>query len=364
MQFKRAHLQNFRNISLQRLSLNPSCFFLGPNAQGKTSLIEALALVTALRSFRTQETKLLIQHGEPLATLLYFIEHEEHGECELIFTLSPQQKKVELNEQKITRFSDLMGLFPTVVLSSEDIQLLRGTPSLRRRFIDLTLATTDKTYLNALRTYHRALQERNALLRYENPDSKLLTSFDTLLAQEAYILYQKRRKGLATLENALQSAYAAVSPQGEVPHLCYKPDVSPESEVDLTTLLTQNYEKDRLFKSTQRGPHRDDFLFKINAKAAREFASEGQQRTLVLALRLAQMHYYHQKLGVKPVVLADDILGQLDPSRSTKFWESLPPEIQVIATGTTPPPSQTKRNWHTYTVLEGTFNPELHIQHA
>lgn len=313
-------------------------------------------MLTALRSFRSQDIKNLIKQGTNEAQLLYSVDHPKEGLSEVHLKLTSQKKELFLNQTKITRFADFMGLFPTVVLSSEDLQLLRGAPGLRRRFIDLSLAAMDSSYFDDLRRYHRALLERNALLRKDSVSQDMLEAYNTILAPLAFSIYQKRLDFLNELNSLLTESYNAISKQNEDPQLTYKPDCSLSSSDDFLEILHSNFKRDCLFKSTQRGPHRDDAEFKIMGKHARQFASEGQQRGLVLALRLAQVQFCRQRSGVNPILLADDVLGQLDPTRSEAFWDALDPELQVIATGTELPDAVSRRDWQVFNVFNGTFS--------
>ena len=276
------------------------------------------------------------------------------GEVHLKFT--SKGKELCLNQTKVSRFSDFMGMFPTVVLCAEDMQFLRGAPSLRRRFLDLTLAAMDSGYFDCLRKYHRTLMQRNVLLRERSICRKTLEAYDVILAALAHSLYCMRREAIGVISGFLRDSYNAISLEKEVPDLLYKPDSEIDSAEAFLELLQSNFQRDSLLKSTQRGPHRDDFEFRINEKLARLYASEGQQRTLVVALRLAQIAYFKQQSGLKPILLADDVLGQLDPKRGEAFWEALDPGLQVIATGTSLDSVLKDRDWQVFNVCSGQFS--------
>lgn len=356
MLLKRIHLQNFRNIKFASLSLNRSQFFLGQNAQGKTNLIEAISLLTALRSFRTQDFRGLIQHGTSEAQILYFIEHPKEGEMQLLLKLSPQQKELYVNEVKINRLSDFMGTVPVVVLSSEDMQFLRGSPGLRRRFLDLTLSAMNLEYFDDLRRYHRAIQERNALLRQYPVSQPMIETYNAILAPLGFRIYQKRLKELVILQSFLTNAYNSMVMELEGPELIYKPDCVLSSSNDFLEILNHSFERDSLFKSTQRGPHRDDLEFRVKSKLARQYASEGQQRGLVVALRLAQVNYFKHCSNLNSIILVDDVLAQLDPTRSKAFWNTVDTNFQVIATGTILPSENSSRDWQVFNVSNGSFD--------
>ena len=354
MQIRRIALQQFRNIGGAELDLEGRLQFLvGPNGQGKTNLLEAVGMITALRSFRSADSRHLIAHGQKEAALACTFEHEVEGETRLTLKLRPGAKEVWLEATKLTRLAELIGRFPTVVFSSQDQQLLRGSPGGRRRWLDLTLAAMDAVYLKALQGYHRALAERNALLKSEASDAQL-DAFEQVLAEHGAVLIAERRVGLAALAESLTAVYARIADNAEPAGFGYAPDM----EVDAAGLLAKfhrNRSRDRAMRTTSSGPHRDDFDFILKDKAAKDFASEGQQRALLLSLRLAQAEWFRVKSGVRPVLLADDVLGELDPVRRGRFWAAVPAEAQVIATGTIVPDGDLGA-WQIFRVDDGRFS--------
>jgi DNA replication and repair protein RecF len=338
MRFQRATLQGFRNLPLADLRLEGRrSFLLGANAQGKTNVLEALGYVTALRSFRGAEGRALIGFGQPQAGLGFTLEHEQFGASRVTITLTPQERIVEWERGRVTRLADFIGRFPTVVFSSQDNQFLRGAPALRRRWLDLTLAAMDPAYLATLQRYTRAAAERNMLLKQGGRDAAAMEAFERELAANAVVLVAKRAAGLAELSGCFSAAHARLVPEGETAGLVYAPDTVADTAAEFAARLARNRPRDALLKSTERGPHRDDLELVLNGRPAKQFASEGQQRCLVIALRLAQAAYFRARSGVTPVLLCDDVLGELDPARRERFWASLEGEPQVVATGTSLP---------------------------
>jgi DNA replication and repair protein RecF len=338
VRFSKITLQGFRNLTLVEVGLTGwRTFLCGPNAQGKTNVLEALGYVTALRSFRGAESRALIGLGAPQAGLAFGVDHERFGQSRITVTLTPQGREVMWEQGKVTRLADFIGKFPTVVFSSQDNQFLRGAPALRRRWLDLTLAAMDTSYLTALQSFTRAVAERNILLKQGGRDAGALEAFEHELAGHAIVLVVKRAAGLVELDGFFRTAHARLVPEGETAGLVYAPDTMAATCDEFAALLLKNRPRDTLLKSTERGPHRDDLELLLNGRPAKQFASEGQQRCLVIALRLAQAAYFRAKGGVTPVLLCDDVLGELDPARREKFWTSLEGEPQVIASGTSVP---------------------------
>ncbi|MDP1580453.1 MAG: DNA replication and repair protein RecF [Candidatus Didemnitutus sp.] len=338
MRFASVTVQNFRNLPLVSVALQGQRTFLcGANGQGKSNFLEALGYVTALRSFRGAEPRALVALGQTEAGLGFGVEHEQYGNSCITIMLGADGRTVEWEHGKVARLADFIGRFPTVVFSAQDNQLLRGSPSLRRRWLDLTLAAMDASYLAALQLYTRAVAERNALLKRGINDAAQLNAFEHEAAVHAASLVAARREGVAVLSKLFGNAHAGLVPEGETATLSYAPDTTAVSVDDFVAQLRKGRPRDALLKSTERGPQRDDLELLLNGRAAKHFASEGQQRCLVIAFRLAQAAYFRERSGVEPVLLCDDVLGELDPERRRKFWGSLTGEPQVIATGTVRP---------------------------
>lgn len=354
MRLIRARLQNFRNISLATLEFGRGRQFLcGQNGQGKTNLIEAVGLLTALRSFRTADTRHLIQQGHEGATLVFELEHEREGEVRVCVVLGREGKEVSVDQEKVTRFADFIGRYPAVVFSSADIQLLRGGPGGRRRWLDLTLSSADRGYLAALQSYHKALAERNVLLR-KGAARNELEAFERTMAPSAVELVSRRKEGLAALGAQLTPAYARIADGSEEVALHYACDFDADSAGAFLEVIKQSLDRDLRFRTTLRGPHRDDFDFVLNGMPAKDYGSEGQQRLLVIALRLAQAAWFEANGRIKPILLADDIVGELDPGRRERFWAAIDAESQVLATGTEVPPGFGPE-WTVFNVAAGVF---------
>lgn len=357
MRIRKAILQDFRNVTLATVAFEGLRTFLeGANGQGKTNLLEALGLVTALRSFRSSEAAVMISQGKAEAAVALELEHESQGPTRVRMHLRSSGKEVWVDQQRIERLADFLGRFPTVVFSSHDHQLIRGSPSGRRRWLDLTLSAVDPHYLQALQTYYRGLGERNALLK-KGEIRPELSAFERTMAPAAARLIELRRAGLQQLGEKLTAAYARIADHAEPAAFSYQPDWDHGGEEAFIEMLARTRERDLRLRSTNSGPHRDDFEFFLEERAAREYASEGQQRLLVLALRLAQADWFLTKTSIRPVLLADDVVGELDPARRARFWAALHPEAQVIATGTEAP-ADCAAGWQLLRVQAGAFSAD------
>ena len=357
MRLRRVTLQHFRNIAAAELSLEGrQHFLLGPNAQGKSNLLEAVGFITALRSFRTTDNKLLIATGQAEAAIACELEHERYGETRVIIRLRGHGKEVTCDGERMTRVGEYLARFPTVVFSSQDQQLVRGAPTVRRRWLDLTLSAMDPSYLYQLQQYHRALIDRNSLLKRGAAVDEIL-AFETPLSAAAAALVEARASGVSVLASHVAQAYARmVEAAAETATIVYQPDHDATDAEAWAARFAQMRTRDQVLKTTSTGPHRDDFALLVNERAARDYGSEGQQRALVLALRFAQMEFFRERSGVEPILLADDVLGELDPERRARFWQMLGPNRQVIATGTTPPDFG---EWQIFRVKAGEFTAAI-----
>jgi DNA replication and repair protein RecF len=347
-------LTDFRNVPLAELAFGGRRqFFAGANGQGKSNLLEAIGFLTALRSFRTTDSRHLIRHERPEAGIACHLERENAGPERLTVKVRRDGKELWCDDKRVTRLADHVGRYPTVVFSSQDLQLIRGAPALRRRWLDLTLASMDPDYLGALQAYSRALAGRNSLLRKPGATAaRELTAFDRTLAPAAARIVFLRSARVRELGLEAAAAYARLSEGSETMTLGYVSALAGVSAEGIVQLLEAGRARDLQMGTSLTGPHRDDLRFGVGGADAADFASEGQQRSAVLALRLAQAAWFHRCSGVRPVLLADDVLGELDPGRRRRFWAALDPESQVVATGTGRPDGELA-DWQVFAVAQG-----------
>ena len=354
MKLQQMRVRNFRNIKGTELTFAaPRIFLLGPNGQGKTNLLEAIGYVSALRAFRPGDNRTLIEEGQVEAALGFQFEHEKLGAAEVLVRIRARSKEVWLDGTPVRRLAEVIGRFPTVLFASDDIQLVRGGPALRRRFLDLHLASLESGYFVDLQAYHRALDARNRLLKAAAGQSEL-AAFERELAAAACRLVARRRAGAARLAEFTRSLHAGLAAGGAAAEVIYVPDFDGEDEGAYLEQWERERKRDLQVRFTQRGPHRDDLELRVGGREAALYASEGQQRALVLALRFAQLRDVRARSGHLPLVLADDVLGELDPERRVRFWEALDGDVQLFATGTTPPEDQ-RTAWDIVKVEGGVF---------
>lgn len=362
MRFTHFRTQGFRNFSYLEAAFpaGPQ-FILGANGQGKTNLLEGLGLVTSLRSFRTTDLSALFKQGirPPAATLCYEIDHQQLGPTSLEIQLHPRKKVVLLDGNPVRKLNEILGLFPTITFSSQDIQILRGNPTLRRRVMDLMFVVMEARYYTLLTRYHKALKARNLLLR-RGAATAHRRPFEDQLIESGWELTALRADLLQRFEPHFAAAYNGVSGVHEEPELSYEASLPATSPSDYERGFLASSQRDLETGTSNRGPHRDDLGIALLGQAAKDYASEGQQRGLVLSLRLGLVDWYRAKGGTPPVILADDIVGELDAGRRQGFWRMLGSESQIIATGTALPKEDRVHDWACWGMEAGqlTRHPE------
>jgi DNA replication and repair protein RecF len=237
------------------------------------------------------------------------------GEDEVKMYWSAAERKLSLNAQPVKRLTDYLGVLRTVVFCTEDLQLVKGTGRIRRRFVDLLLSQTRPGYLPLLQRYARALRSRNALLKHRMVDEMELESFTHELVRLGEQIIAARRELLPRLSPLARLAYRRISNDAEELRVEYQCNVKKDFALE----LARSHDRERSARLTIVGPHRDDLNFLLNDRSAAQFASEGQKRTLAIALKMAQAEYLTGIHGSPPVLLIDDVMGELDAKRRAGF---------------------------------------------
>ena len=314
MHLAHLRLRDFRNYSRLDVDFAPGFhLLLGDNAQGKTNILEAIYLIATLRSFRGVGGAQMIRHGQKG----YFIGGKivGQGEHEVKMYWSAQERSLNLDSRPVRKLTDYLGVLRTVVFCTEDLQLIKGPARARRRFMDLLLSQTSPAYLPLLQRYTQALRSRNALLRQPIFDPVALEGFSRELIAAGAEIIRLRRELAPKFSPLAQQAHRRISNEAEELRFEYQPSV----KADFAVQLTQSHARERVYRSTLVGPHRDDLQFLLNDRSAAQFGSEGQKRTLAISLKMAQAEYLTSIHGAPPVLLIDDIMGELDVKRRSGF---------------------------------------------
>jgi DNA replication and repair protein RecF len=286
---------------------------LGDNAQGKTNILEAIYLMATLRSFRGVGSAQMIRHG----ARGYFVGGNVvgRGDHEIKMFWSMSERKLALDNQPVKKLTDYFGALRTVVFCTEDLQLVKGAARARRRFLDLLLAQTNPVYLPLLQRYMRAVRARNALLKQRSNDEAALDSFSQELVKLGNEIIHARHELIPKFSPLARLAYRRISNDAEELRIEYAPSVKNDFAVE----LAQSRGREKTYRSTLVGPHRDDLQLLLNEKSAAQFGSEGQKRSLAIALKMAQAEFLAGIHGSPPILLIDDVMGELDLKRRSGF---------------------------------------------
>lgn len=333
-------IKNFRNHSDSIVNFNNGLNVLfGDNAEGKTNTIESIYFSSLLSSPRTKDVQELIKFGENKAVIKLVLEKAYRQHTIAIQIDDKKNKKVLINNIPVNRAGEVFGVLGIVYFSPDELKIVKESPQERRHFLDVGISQQQRSYFKALQTYTKILKQKNALLkeplRPDNFDS-MLDVWDQILAQEGAIIIKKRIEYIKVLNDAAAKLHARLSSNEEKLVLSYESDVQlkeDDIEKSLYNALIENRQKDKELKYSTAGPHRDDLKIEIDGKDSRKFASQGQQRSIALALKLGEIVIYKDEIGEYPVLLLDDVLSELDDERKTKLLE-MTNSFQTILTCT------------------------------
>ncbi|MCL6515994.1 DNA replication/repair protein RecF [Alicyclobacillus sp.] len=355
MHIRWLELTHYRNYAEQRIEFTPGVnVFIGENAQGKTNALEAVYLLAMGRPHRPVRDTDCIQWGEAFARVRAEVCVRDRGHL-VELEIRPGAKRAQVNGVLQSRLTEFVGHFQVVLFAPEDLQLVKGAPAVRRKFMDMEIAQTHPKYLFHLSQYHRALQQRNALLKQERPDLAYLGVLEAQMAEHgAEVILRRQRfcEKLRALASRIHREIALGKEQFSFEYRSTLAQPAP-SEMEgvaavreaLELAFEQRRSHDLRAGHTSVGPHRDDLVFYIDGQPV-HFASQGQQRTIALSLRLAELDLIREEVGEYPVLLLDDVLSELDNARQQRLVWSMSEKVQTILTTTALFPVQDNPQLH------------------
>ncbi|KXT77765.1 DNA replication/repair protein RecF [Streptococcus sp. DD13] len=338
MWIKEIELQDYRNYNHLHAEFSPQLnVFVGKNAQGKTNFLESIYFLSLTRSHRTRSDKDLISFNKQNLTIKGIIERRS-GETSLEILLSDKGRTTKVNHLRQAKLSDYIGTMNVVLFAPEDLQLVKGSPSLRRKFLDIDLGQIKPVYLTDLSNYNHVLKQRNTYLKNTREiDHTFLTVLDEQLAFYGTKVIQHRSEFVQLLSKEADKNHSAISNQLESLTIQYVSSINFTDNDNIldrfVNHLSKNRQKDIGKKVTSVGPHRDDLVFTINGLNA-TFGSQGQQRSLILSLKLAEIELIKSVTNEYPILLLDDVMSELDISRQTKLIEGIKENVQTFITTT------------------------------
>lgn len=333
---KRLFLLNYRNYKELDLEFGPSVnVFIGDNAQGKTNILESIYYCAFAKSHRNSKDKELIGWDEDYAYVRVDIAKNRLDKKIDINILKDGKKAIKVNSIKITKISELVGTFNVVMFSPEDLKIVKESPGIRRKFIDMELCQLSRKYYYNLVQYNKVLNQRNLILRNRNIDEFILDIYDDQLSDFGEQIIKTRLEYIESLNYHGKNIHKQITSQKEEIEFKYISSVKNLDNIkdSMKESLTKSRSKDMERRMTSVGPHRDDFSILINGVDTKSYGSQGQQRTSVLTIKFASLNIIKDVTDEYPVLLLDDVLSELDFSRKSYILSSID-GIQTLITGT------------------------------
>lgn len=351
MWIKNIKIKNFRNYDQEEINLEKNInIFYGKNAQGKTNIIEAIFLCSLGKSFRAKKDNEMIKLNEENA--IVEIEYEKSDRDGKIKIEIGNKKNIYLNGIKIKKLSELLGNLNIVIFTPDDINILKGGPQNRRRFLDIMISQLRPNYMHILSLYNKTLEQRNNYLKQiktEKKDENLLEIWDEKLIDYGMKIYEYRKEFLEKIQNKIKYIHKEITDGKEDIEIEYISDA--KTRQNFTNELQSRRKLDIIKGFTTKGIHRDDFIIYINKKEVGIFGSQGQNRTAMLSLKLSELQVIYDDIGEYPILLLDDFMSELDEKRRERFLNNIK-DIQVIITCTEKLRLE-KLKYFSYNVIDG-----------
>ncbi|CAM2077899.1 MULTISPECIES: DNA replication/repair protein RecF [Clostridia] len=336
MFIKRLQMLNYRNYNVLDISLGPHVnVFMGDNAQGKTNILEGIYYCAFARSHRTSKDRELINWNSNNALLSITVGRERLDKRIDISILKDGKKAIQVNKIKIKKIGELFGNFNVVMFSPEDLKIIKDSPGVRRKFIDMELCQLNPKYYYNLVQYNKVLNERNSILRNRNINKDILDVYDMQLVEFGYNIIIDRLEYIQKLNKYSAKIHSDITSGKEKIEFKYISTIKDLENIkeNFYSLLEKNRSRDCERGITSIGPHRDDFTVLINDIDTKSYGSQGQQRTAVLTIKFSSLKIIKELTGEHPVLLLDDVLSELDFSRKRYILSTIG-DIQTIITCT------------------------------
>ena len=333
MWIKKLNLKNFRNYENQEINFCKNInIFYGENAQGKTNIIEAIYMSSIGKSFRTNKDIETIMLNKDNSLIECFFEKEDRdGKIKIEIN---KKKNIFINGIKIKKLSELLGNINIVIFTPDDIEILKGGPQNRRRFLDIMISQLKPNYIYNLNMYLKTLEQRNNYLRQireEQKDEKMLEIWDEKLAEYAIKIYKYRKEYINNIDNKIKNIHKEITNNKEEIKIEYISECQDKNTY--LNLLKQRRKLDIIKGYTTKGIHRDDFSVFINNKELNIYGSQGQHRTAILSLKISELQIIKDEIGEYPILLLDDFMSELDNNRRKNLLKYMK-DAQVIITCT------------------------------
>ena len=328
MYIKKLEIENFRNYEKQKIEFSKGInIFYGNNAQGKTNIIESIFFSSFGKSFRTNKEKEIIKKGEDFAKInIEYQKKDRDGKIKIILS---DKKNIFINDVKIQKLSEMLGKINVIIFTPDDINILKQGPSNRRRFLNIMISQLKINYVNNLNYYIKTLEQRNNYLKQKNCDNNMLEIWDEKLIEYGVKIQEYRSNSIKKINEKIKPIHKEIT--DEEIEIKYISDFKDKK--DFAEKLKKNREIDKIKGFTSVGIHRDDFKIYINGENVAVYGSQGQNRTSVISLKLAELEVIKDEIGEYPIMLLDDFMSELDNTRINKLLNKIK-NLQVIITCT------------------------------
>lgn len=331
MYIKKIKLENFRNYDYEEIELNEKTnIFFGDNAQGKTNILESIFVASLGKSFRTSREEELIKENKKTAKIQ--IDFMKNNRKEKINVEIQDKKKFFINDIPIKKLSELVGKINIVLFSPEDIEILRNEPIKRRKFLNIMISQLRPQYIYLMSQYKKNLEQRNNYLKqikFENKPKENLEIWDEGLAKTGIKLYEYRKEFIEKINNKIKNIHLNITENKEDIEIKYISDINEKNYLEK---LKEDQENDIIKGYTSVGVHRDDFKIYINKKNTANYGSQGQQRSSIISLKLAEAEVIYDEIEEYPVILLDDFMSELDKKRVKGFIKNINKNQVLITT--------------------------------
>lgn len=339
MKLTKLDITNFRNYDKLSLEFEDVNILVGKNGVGKTNILESIYVLAITKSHRSYLDKNLIKEDKDFAKITGSVnKKEKKNTYELV--ISAKGKKVSINKNILRRISDYLSNFTAILFCPDDLDLIKGSPSERRKFLNIEIGQLNNKYIAALNDYNQLIKNRNEYLKnitFNNYNAEYLSVINNQIATKASIIYDYRYKFLRKVEENLIKMYDEqfkLPIKIEFSNNCEIIDETDNIKEKILNKLNKNLKKEIILGSTQYGPHKDDFDIILDGKNIRDYGSQGQQRLVVLGLKISELSIFKETTGEYPVLLLDDVFSELDIEKRNKIIALVEDDVQVFITST------------------------------
>lgn len=339
MKLTKLDITNFRNYDNLSLEFEDVNILVGKNGVGKTNILESIYVLAITKSHRSYLDKNLIKEDKDFTKITGSVNKKgKKNTYELV--ISAKGKKVSINKNILRRISDYLSNFTAILFCPDDLDLIKGSPSERRKFLNIEIGQLNNKYIATLNDYNQLIKNRNEYLKnitFNNYNAEYLSVINNQIATKASIIYDYRYKFLRKVEENLIKMYDEqfkIPIKIEFSNNCEIIDETDNIKEKILNKLNKNLKKEIILGSTQYGPHKDDFDIILDGKNIRDYGSQGQQRLVVLGLKISELSIFKETTGEYPVLLLDDVFSELDIEKRNKIIALVNDDVQVFITST------------------------------